>query len=147
MTLDELRAKTAKAIVEATTFEKSPTFDMTVGTEILFKVKKVIAGNFDAPLVICSEVRVVDGTGKFPAGGSLRAYTQEGKDGPKTFSEVKPGEDIRVPSFVVRRAKSKGLEFHPNQVYWSKYISDVKVEKGTFKVTAVDLVGTEFPEA
>ena len=144
--MSELREKTAKAIKEATTFEKTPTYDMTVGSEILFKVKRSIEGTFGAPIVVCSELRVMDGNGKFVV-TTLRAYTQDGLTGPRVYTEVKPGEDIRIPAFVSRRAKDKGLEFHPNQVYWSKYIEDKKVEKGTFKVTAVDLVGTEFPDA
>src|SRR3990167_8900087 len=154
LTLEELRAKTAKAIKEATTFEKSPTFEMPLGTEIVFRVKKVVEGNFDAPIVIASELRVgnVLAIAEDPKSTkflntALKAYTQDGKDGPKVFTEVKPGEEIRVPTFVVKRAGTKKLEFHPSQVYWAHYREDVKVERGTFKVTAVDLVGTEFPEA
>jgi len=146
LTLEELRAKTAKAIREATTFEKTPTYDMAVGTEILFKVKKVVEGTFGAQIVVCSELRVMDGNGKFVV-TTLRAYMQDGLTGPRTFMEVKPGDEIRAPTFVARRGKEKGLAFHADQVYWAKYIEDKKVEKGTFKVTAVDLVGTEFPDA
>jgi len=118
---------------------------MPVGTEILFKVKKVIAGQYDAPMVIADELRVMNSAGKF-VGGDLKAYTQEGKDAPRIAAEVKAGEDIRVPSFVVRRAKAKGIEFHPKEIFWAKYIEDKKVDKGTFKVTAIDLVGLSFPE-
>lgn len=147
LTLEELRAKTAKAIKEATTFEKTPTYDMTIGQEILFMVEKVAEGKFGTPIVIARELRVMDGNGKFAVPPVMRAYTQEGLTAPRIMTEVKAGEKIRAPTFVVRRAQEKKLEFHANQVYWAKYIEDVKVEKGTFKVTAVDLVGTEFPDA
>ncbi len=148
LTLEELRAKTAQAIKEATTFEKTPTFDMPLGTEILFRVKKVVEGNFDAPIVIASELRVMDGSGKFVA-TTMRAYTQDGKDGPKVFSELKAGDEIRVPTFLVRRGMNKGLDFKGKEklVFWGKFIEEKKVEKGVFKVAAIDLVGTEFPEA
>jgi len=146
LTLEELRAKTAKAIKEATTFERTPTLDMQKGTEILFRVKKVIDGTFGAPLVVCSEIRVLGSDGKF-AVTTLKAYMQEGLTGPRTNVEVKPGSEIRIPSFLARRAVSKGLVFYPAQVYWASYIEDKAVEKGTFKIAAVDLVGTEFPEA
>src|SRR5207248_828081 len=46
ITMEELRAKSAKAQKEATTFEKSPTLDMKLGTEIVFRVKKVVSGKF-----------------------------------------------------------------------------------------------------
>ena len=146
LTLDELRAKTAKAIKEATTFEKSPTFDIALGQEILFKVKRVVEGNYEGSIVICSELRVMGGDGKFVA-GTLKAYTQAGLTGPRIPTEVKAGEDVRAPTAVARAAAKKGLEFHPNQVYWAAYLQDKPVEKGIFKVVAVDLVGTDFPDA
>ena len=145
LTLDELRAKTAKAIKEATTFEKSPTYDIALGSEILFKVKLSFEGNYGFPLVVCSELRVMGSDGKFIA-GPLKAYTQDGLTGPRVWTEVKPGEDILLPAAVSRAATKKGLAFHPMQVYWAKYLEDKKVEKGTFKLVAVDLVGTDFPE-
>lgn len=146
LTLEELRAKTAKAIKEATTMEKSPAFEMPVGAEILFRVKRVVEGNFEGALVISDDLRVLNvTTGKFEK-MELRAYTQEGKDGPRTYTSVKPGAEIRIPSFVARAASRKGLEFHAKLVYWSKFIEEKKVERGMFKVTAVDLVGSEFPE-
>jgi hypothetical protein len=146
MTLEELRAKTAKAIIDATTFEKTPTYDMPKGSEMLFRVKKVIEGSFGAPMVVCSELRVLGADGKFAA-TTLKAYTQDGLTGPRISVEVKPGSEIRIPSFLSKRAVQKGLEFHPPQVYWASYIDDKKVDKGTFKIAAVDLVGTDFPEA
>ena len=147
LTLEELRTKTAKAIKEATEFERAPAFDMRIGTEILFRVKRAIDGNFEGKLVITDDLRVLNvTTGKFEK-MALDAYTQEGKDGPRSTMKVDPGKDIRVPSFVARAAKRKGLDFVPKFVYWSKYVEDKKVEKGTFKVTAVDIVGSEFPEA
>jgi len=119
---------------------------MPIGSETLFKVKKVIAGQYEAPMVIADELRVMNGAGKFVVGETLKAYTQDGKDSPRVAVEVKAGEDIRVPSFVVRRAKDKGIEFHPKQVYWAKHIEDKALSGGkTFKVAAVALVGTEFP--
>lgn len=146
LTLEELRARTAKAIKDATTMEKSPAFEMTVGAEILFRVKRVIEGNFEGSLVITDDLRVLNMmSGKFEK-TALNGYMQEGKDGPRTTVTVKPGEDVRIPSFVARAAKRKGLEFVPKFVYWSKYIEDKKVEKGTFKVTAVEAVGSAFPE-
>lgn len=146
LTLEELRAKTAKAEKEATEFEKSPAFNMRAGSEILFRVKKVIDGNFEGKLVIADDLRVFDASsGKFDK-TTLDGYMQDGKDGPRTAVKVEPGKDIRVPGFVARAAARKGLDFHPKLVYWSKYIEDKKVEKGTFKVTAVDVVGSEFPE-
>src|SRR3990167_8203322 len=144
LTLEELRAKTAKAIKDATTFEKSPTFDMPVGSEVLFRVKRVIEGNFEAPMVITDDLRTMNGEKKFVT-GTLKGYTQDRKEAPRIPVEVEAGKDVRIPSFVVRRAKAKGLEFHPRQVYWSKFIEEKKVERGTFKVTAIDLVGTDFP--
>jgi len=147
LTLEELREKTAKAIKEATTFEKSSTFDMPVGTEILFRVKRVFPGNYDGDVVISDEVRVMD-KGKFVAltATDLLTYKQDGLTGPRVKTEIKPGEDVRIPSFVAKRAKSKGLEFHPKQVYWSKFLEEKKLEKGFFKLAAVDLIGVEFPE-
>jgi len=151
ITLAELREKTAKAIKSATTFEKSPVFDMQIGTEVLFRVKKVIAGKYPEPLVIASELRVGVGSGddtKFPPTvTTLKAYLQDGKDGPRTYVEIKPGEEVRVPSFVVRRAQENGVTLHSNQVYWASFIEGKEVERGTFKVCAVALVGAEFPEA
>ena len=145
LTLEELRAKTAKAIIEATTFEKSPTYDMPMGSEMLFKVKKVVEGTFGSPLVIASDLRPMGADGKFVA-GVLKAYTQAGLTAPRVPTEVKPGSDIRIPTFIVKRAQEKGLQFHPAQVYWSKFIEGKKTPKGTFLVAAVDLVGTDFPE-
>jgi hypothetical protein len=88
----------------------------------------------------------MDGDGKFVL-KTLKAYTQDGLTGPRIPVDVEARKDIRAPPFVVKRAKAKGLAFHENQVYWAKYVEDKKVDKGTFKVTAVDLVGTEFPDA
>jgi uncharacterized protein YdhG (YjbR/CyaY superfamily) len=137
LTLEELRAKSAKAVTEATKFEKTPTFNMRINDEIAFRVKSVVTGNFPEPMVVSNDFRVFDGQGKFLK-GTLQAYKQEGKDGPREFVEVKPGEDVRVPRFVVARAIQKnGIDFKPGFIYWAKFISEAKTAKGMFKVAAV----------
>ena len=46
ITMEELRAKSAKAVKTATTFEKSPTLDLKMEMEVIFQVKKVVSGKF-----------------------------------------------------------------------------------------------------
>lgn len=144
MTLEELRSKTAKAEKEATTFEKTPTLEVAVGQEFVFRVAQVIEGNFPTPMLIASELRM--GNGKGFADVPVKAYTQDGKDGPKEYKVVNPGEKIRVPPFIVRHAMDSGVEFHQKLVYWAKFIAEKEVPSGTFKNSAVVLVGDEFPK-
>lgn len=146
VTLEELKAKTAKAIVEATEFEPSPTYDLQKGEEIFFRVKKVISGKFETPLVIVNDVRKTV-NGKLAVLDTMKTSTQAGLNAQRIFGATKGGEDVRLPAFLVKRAKSQGIEFHPNQVYIALYIDDIKVEKGMFQRAAVVLAGTDFPEA
>lgn len=143
ITLDELRARAAKAEKEATTFEKTPTLDIAVGQDFLFRVAQVIEGNFDTPMVIASELRM--GDGKSFVSVPVKAYTQDGKDAPKVEKVVNPGEKVRVPPFVVRHAMEAGVEFFPKLVYWGKFLAEKEVASGTFKNSAVVLVGSDFP--
>lgn len=143
MTLDELRSKAAKAEKEATTFEKTPTLEVSIGTEFVYRVAQVIEGNYPTPMVIASELKMGNGKGFVPT--AVKAYTQNGKDGPKEYTVVNPGEKVRVPPFVVRHAMEEGIEFHAKLVYWSKFIEEKEVPSGTFKNAATVLVGTEFP--
>ncbi len=151
LTMEELRAKTAKAVKEATTFEKSPTLDMRQGMEIVFRVKKVVSGKFKdekgAPmdLVIVHDVRVLN-DGKFVS-ADLPAYLQDGLQGPRTSMTVKAGAEIRLPNFIVKRSARQGIDLHEKYVYWAKYLDDIKVPAGMFKRAAVTALGTDFPEA
>lgn len=144
MTLDELRAKTAKAEKEATTFEKTPTLDVSIGQTFLFRVVQVIEGNFPTPMVIAQELKM--GNDKGFSEVPVKAYVQDGKDGPKEFRIVNPGEKVRIPPFIVRHAMDNGTTFHLKLVYWAKFIGEKEVPSGTFKNSAVLLVGDSFPE-
>lgn len=152
LTMEELRARTAKATKEAMTFEKSPTFEMGTGMQVVFRVKKVVSGKFKdqsgkpTDLVIASDVRTSEDDKKFVS-AELKAYLQAGLDGPRTAAVVKAGGEARVPNFIVKRFKEKGIELHPGYVYWARYIDDVKTPNGTFRRSAVDALGTEYPEA
>ena len=152
ITMEELRAKSAKAEKDATTFEKSPTLDLKMGTEIVFRVKKVVSGKFKdqkgkpMDLVIVNDVRVVDANGKLTS-ADVGGYIQNGLQGPRTSTTVKAGADARLPNFIVSRFAGQGIELHPNYVYGSKYVEDKKVPAGVFKVASAYALGTEYPDA
>ena len=146
ITYEELEQRMKKADLKATTFKKSPTLDLSVDDKLVVRVKSVVAGEFAEPLVILSETRTFNAEGKYSRPTSLSVYEQDGKDGPRTMRQLKADEDVRLPTFVVRRGIAAGITWHPNQVYWIHYIKYVKVPKGVFRVAAVDLLGVSFPE-
>jgi hypothetical protein len=152
ITMEELRAKSAKAEKDATTFEKSPTLDIVKGTEIVFRVKKVVSGKFKdskgkpMDLVIVTDVRTVDANGKLTS-VAVGGYLQDGLQGPRTTLTIKAGAEARLPNFIVNRFAGQGIELHPNYVYGSKYVEDKKVPAGTFKVASAYSLGTEYPDA
>ena len=84
---------------------------MPIGSETLFKVKKVIAGQYEAPMVIADELRVMNGAGKFVVGETLKAYTQDGKDSPRVAVEVKAGEDVSI-QYIHLTTPSKTATFY-----------------------------------
>lgn len=152
LTMEELRMKTVKAVKDATTFEKSPTLDMKVGTQIVFRVKKVVSGKFKdqqgkpMDLVIASDVRSFDEEAKKFISTALMGYMQDGLQGARTAVTVKAGADARLPNFVVKRFAERGIELHPNYTYWVQFLEEKKVPNGTFKLTAVEALGTIFPD-
>src|SRR5436309_11719673 len=87
MTLDELRSKAAKAEKEATTFEKTPTLEVSIGTEFVYRVAQVIEGNYPTPMVIASELKMGNGKGFVPT--AVKAYTQDRKSTRLNYSHVK----------------------------------------------------------
>jgi len=151
ITMEELRAKSAKAEKSATTFEKSPTVDVKMGMEIVFRVKKVVSGKFKdtknrpIDLVIASDVRVVENGGLVSR--PLAGYTQEGLQGPRIATTIVAGADVRIPNFVVTRFSEQGIVFHPGYVYGSKYVDDKKTPAGTMKRASAYSLGTEYPDA
>ena len=150
-TMEELRAKSAKAEKTATTFEKSPTLDLKMEMEVIFRVKKVVSGKFKdqkgnpIDLVIATDLRLVE-AGKIVS-KDLAGYLQDGLQGPRTAATVKAGTDFRVPNFVVTRFAEQGIVFHPGYVYGSKYVDDKKTPAGTMKRASAYALGTEYPDA
>ncbi len=142
--LGDLRARIAQAVKETSANMKAPTLEVTPGMAILFRVAEVQDSEF-GPIVLSDDAPVEQSDGRFVT-TPLRAYTLGNTDASRVLSVTKPGEKVRIPSFLICRAQPKDLVFRATLVYWAKYICDKPVAHGTFKVAAVMLLGNEFPE-
>lgn len=126
ITKEELKALIPEWKKEATTFEPAPLLEFAIGESFLVRLKRVIKGVYDAPLVIVGEFAPVDDAGNV---------------GPVT------AEERKFPSYMTRRAMQDSVKLVPGLVYFATLAGSKPTAFGNdYLQGKVKLIGADFPK-
>lgn len=154
ITLDELQRMLPDATKKATEFEKAPTWEPKVGDAVIVRLKRVIKGGYEQPLVVASEfagyVNGRLGGGVKWAKKDIKGNVLKDDSGNLLAGEIPtPGvvtQDLRLPTFAVTRAMEQDVKLVEKFVYFFQVVGEKATQyPNPFRQVVVISLGQKFP--
>ncbi len=148
ITLDELQRMLPDATKKATEFEKAATWEPKVGDAIIVRLKRVIKGGYEQPLVVASEFAgYINGR----LGGSVKWAKKDPKGNVLEAGEIPtPGVtagDLRLPTFAVSRAMEQDVALVEKFVYFLQLVGAKATQyPNEYKQVVIISLGQKFPQ-
>ncbi len=147
ISLDELQRMLPDATKKATEFEKAATWEPKVGDAIIVRLKRVIKGGYEQPLVVASEFAgYINGR----IGGAVKWAKKDPKGNVLEAGEiptpgVTPG-DLRLPTFAVSRAMEQDVALVERFVYFFQVVGEKTTQyPNPYRQVVVISLGQKFP--
>ena len=147
ISLDELQRMLPDATKKATEFEKAPTWEPKIGDAIVVKLKRVIKGGYEQPLVVAGEFSgYINGR----LGGSVKWAKKDVKGNVLEAGEIPTSttvtQDLRLPTFAVSRAMEQDVALVEKFVYFLQLVGEKASQyPNAFKQVVVISLGQKFP--